>query len=422
MRGGHQTRARAVAALAAVSVVASAAGASAAPPVTHPVARPAAKVADYWTARRMRQAKPADIVAGRHGRLRRTSARRTAIGPAARSAVDSSAISGSFPGLAHGKVFFTIPGGDDAGDFVCSGTIVRSGSHTTVLTAGHCVDDSQFGGGFATNWTFVPGYHNGQAPFGTWPASRLATTAAWSGGADVREDLGIGVVQRDGEGRGIQDVLGARPIQFEAARAQQFTAFGYPAEATLFEPSFDGQRLYRCDPGVVGTDNPGGDGPPTLQIDCDMSAGASGGGWVNATGAVNGITSYGYAGDFTHLYGPYFGSEARAFFDRASGPSLACQGREVTNLGTSGPDDYSGTEGRDAFRLAAGADRAAGGRDKDTACGGGGADRLSGGPGADALIGSGGDDVLRGGPGRDLCIGGPGHDRAVGCERRRGIP
>lgn len=413
MNGRQPGGARFGAALAALLAIACATPARAAQQAaTAKVSERATTVRDYWTEHRMKSAEPATLVLRSGARLPRRFAR----------ADDVSTASEAFPGRLHGRVFFSIAGGSQPGDYTCSGTVVHSNSHTAVLTAGHCVNDPEFGGGFATNWTFVPGYRSGAQPFGEWPATRLLTTGAWERSADVRQDLGVARVARDGEGRGIEDAVGARPIQFGLARSQIFSAFGYPVEPTLLNPLFDGQRLYRCDSGVTGSDNPTGDGPETLEIDCDMSAGSSGGGWVNSNGAVNGLTSYGYAGDFSHLYGPYFGSEAQSFYERASGPKLLCAERAVTNLGAAGSDDFIGTDGADAFRLAGGADAAAGAAGDDRACGGGGSDRLHGDDGADRLLGGSGRDLLVGGPGDDICVGGPGRDRARSCEQRRAIP
>jgi Ca2+-binding RTX toxin-like protein len=299
---------------------------------------------------------------------------------------------------------------------------VQSNQRTVAWTAGHCVFDAEFGGGYADNWVFVPGYDRGARPFGAWPAARLFTTEGWARHGDIRQDLGAVRLARDGEGRGIEDVLGARPIQFRQSRAQTYTAFGYPALPTLLQPTFDGERLYTCDSGVTGSDNPPGNGAETLRIDCDMSGGASGGGWVNAAGAVNGLTSYGYTGDFLHLFGPYFGPEARHLYRTASGVRLRCGGAQVTNLGGAAPDDFDGTVGADSLRTRGAADIARGLDGNDFACGGRAGDTLDGGAGRDILRGGPGADVLRGGPGLDLCIGGPGRDRAPGCERRRGIP
>jgi hypothetical protein len=379
------------------------------------VVTPPAQVRSYWTADRMRAAEPADLVIDAAGELVREAA-------APRAASDISGSSMSFPQRVHGKVFFTIAGGSQPGDYVCSGTAVTSNSHTLAWTAGHCVNDPEFGGGFAVNWTFVPAYRNGDEPFGEWPAQQLLTTDAWRDHADIRQDHGAAILARNPEGQGIQDAIGSRPIDFRLAREQRFTAFGYPAQPTLFEPTFDGERLYSCDSAVTGSDAPPGNGPETLQIDCDMSGGSSGGGWVNAGGALNGLTSYGYELDFDHLFGPYFGVDAQRLYREASGRAVKCGGVAVTNLGRRGPDDFSGGDGDDVFKVKGDADRVRGFAGSDLACGGGGDDRLKGGEDADVLRGSRGGDVLNGGPGNDLCIGGPGRDRGPGCERKKQIP
>jgi hypothetical protein len=361
-----------------------------------PTMRPAA-VRAYWTPARMRQARPGDLAIDAAGNLVRAAAQ-------PRTATDVSATSDGFPGRVHGKVFFSIEGGAQPGDYVCSGTAVRSNSHTLAWTAGHCVEDPEFGGGFATNWTFVPAYRNGGEPYGEWPATQLLTTDAWRDDADIRQDFGAAVLARNASGQGIEDAIGARPIEFGLPRAQQYAAFGYPAQPTVFEPTFDGERLYSCDSAVTGSDSPPGSGPDTVEIDCDMSGGSSGGGWVNADGALNGLTSYGYDLDFGHLYGPYFGADAKRLYLDASGRTARCAGAAVTNLGRSVPDDLSGGAGNDVFKLGAGADRARSLAGDDVICGGGG------------------NDVMRGGPGDDLCVGGPGRDRGPGCEHKRQIP
>ncbi len=230
------------------------------------------------------------------------------------------------------------------------------------------------------------------------------------------------MLARNAEGQGIEDVVGARAIAFKLSRNQQYTAFGYPAEPTLLQPTFDGERLYSCESAVTGSDNPPGNGPDPIQIACDMSGGSSGGGWVTRSGAVNGLTSYGYALDFDHLYGPYFGADAQRLYEEASGPALLCGGIAVTNLGSGGPNDLSGGDGAETFKVKGDADRARGFAGDDIACGGGGDDKLKGGEDADTLRGGVGGDVLNGGPGDDLCIGGPGRDRGPGCEHKRQIP
>jgi hypothetical protein len=399
------------------------------------VDRSAAAVRDYWTSRRMRRADPVDLrmaagsrePAGESPRAEPAGDPTLVLptgpgvpdtragildgilagggGPSTRSAVDASGSNTSFPQRVHGKVFFTISDGSDPGNFLCSGTAVRSPSHTLVWTAGHCVHDLiEFGGGFATNFEFVPGYENGQRPFGEWVAKDLFTTDGFANNGNEKLDLGAAVMRRDDDGRGIQDVIGSRGIAFNQSRNQTFKAFGYPAVSTLFRPDFDGQRLYTCTSPRIGDDDPGGGGPETIQIDCDMTGGASGGGWVIDDQFVNSVTVYGYNFDFNSLYGPYLGTTAQNLYQDARGKKRECAGAEVTNLGGDGPDDFAGTTHADSFKLRKGG---------DTADGGNGRDRICGGKGKDKLIG---------GPGFDVCNGGKGHDTARGCEEKRKIP
>jgi V8-like Glu-specific endopeptidase len=388
-----------------------------------------AAVRDYWTARRMRRAEPvplrrlaspapptpvapeprgepklvlpsapgvpktrSGILDGRLG---------DAAGPQTRAAVDMGANNRGFPQRVHGKVFMT----QGVTDYFCSGTVVRSPGHVLVWTAGHCVHGADIGEGFSTNFEFVPGYRDGQKPFGEWTATTLQTSSGWQNSADFRFDLGAVTLARHGDGRGIQDEVGSRGIAFNQPRNQPYSAFGYPAQSP-----FNGQRLFRCDSSYLGADSLGT--PAPMRIACDMTAGSSGGGWVAQGQFVASVTSYGYAPDvdcpaglFNRcLYGSYQGNVAKNLYKQARGRKRKCAGEEVTNLGGSRGDDFDGTSRRDAFKLRGG---------PDTGHSGAGRDRLCGGKGKDLLIG---------GPGHDVCNGGKGPDRARGCEERRKIP
>ena len=54
-----------------------------------------------------------------------------------------------------------------------------------------------------------------------------------------------------------------------------------------------------------------------MAIGCDMTGGASGGGWVVGN-AVHSVVSYGYGDQPNVIYGPYQSTEARALFDAAA--------------------------------------------------------------------------------------------------------
>ena len=111
-----------------------------------------------------------------------------------------------------------------------------------VWTAGHCVFP-EGGTKFATNWAFVPAYHEGAAPYGEWPAKRLATTGPWEAAGNIKYDLGAAVVRTSPTAGKLQNVIGARGIGFDQPRAQTYQAYGYPAPATL---EFTGEREFRC--------------------------------------------------------------------------------------------------------------------------------------------------------------------------------
>jgi hypothetical protein len=279
--------------------------------------RPAA-VEAYWTSSRMRNAQPADAIPP-------TSPARTAPARRAKSLGLHQRVgkTNRYPNRTAGKVFFTL-GPPDAGDYACSATAVRSPSRSLVWTAGHCVyDPGVLGAGYATNWEFVPGYNDGRKPFGEWPATHLATTRQWKGtslldGGDSAFDFGAATVASH-RGKRLQERIGARRIAFNQPRNQVYTAFGYPAQAPPAE--FNGRHLFRCRSPYRGAD--GGFGPPApMRVSCDMTAGASGGGWViwrGGSGYVASVTSYGYSNDRAHFYGPYQGNAALGLYRAAGG-------------------------------------------------------------------------------------------------------
>ena len=320
------------------------------------------------------------------------------------------------PFRAHGKVFLAVSGGSAPGNYVCSGTALSSNNRSVVWTAGHCVFDD-LGGGFANNLIFVPGYRDGNAPYGEWTATELGTTEEWRREANLSFDLGAAVVARDSEGRGLVDVVGGRGVGFNQPRRQQYASFGYPAQQPPLE--FTGGRMFRCDSPLGGTDNPPGSGPATNWIACDMNGGSSGGGWV-AEGAVLSVNSYSYCLELIceqRLYGPYQSDAAQDLYKAVAGKPELCAGKKVTILGTGGDDVLAGTQGADVFKAAGGDDTLKGRGGRDLLCGGDGADTIKGGAGGDKLKGQSGSDVLSAGGGRDACNGGPGGDRARSCEK-----
>ena len=303
-----------------------------------PQLRSPAEIREYWTAERMREAIPAeallDGVAAPAGALPASEAGATSVvgpaEPAARGPIEDLLGTGGSstsnraalidnprpaPLRTHGKVFFSM----GLADYVCSGTVVRSEIKRLVVTAGHCVYSSS--DGFATNWQFVPAYDEGQKPFGEWTATRLATTPQWRESEDIRYDVGVARMGKL-NGKRLERVVGARGIGFNLDPAR-YHAYGYPAE----DP-YDGEELRMCNSRTQGTD--GSEGKPRpRRIDCDMTGGSSGGGWVVREKLVNSVVSYGYEcgaiiivvpcppgtnPEEGKLFGPYFGDTVKRLY------------------------------------------------------------------------------------------------------------
>jgi V8-like Glu-specific endopeptidase len=262
----------------------------------------------FWTPARMKAAKPLD---------------RRLPGAGQVTFDESASASSAFetvsdPTLAetrvNGAIFIETPFGLGR----CSGTSVNAPNYSVVFTAGHCVNTGGPSGRWlAFRWVFVPGYRYGQRPFGVFPAKWIDTTRKWRTTGSENFDVGAAVVTRNQRGRLLAKAVGGTGIAFGLKARQVFDVHGYPAE----EP-FDGetQQLCRQTP-FLGHDTRSflSPGPLNLAVDCDVTGGASGGGWTIAgTKTLNSVTNYGYGDDPDTDFGAYFGKEVARLFHRAA--------------------------------------------------------------------------------------------------------
>lgn len=252
------------------------------------------QVQEYWTPGRMRSATPIEekygVKTASQGKKPRGSA-------AAAQAVRET------PQPTLGKVFFTLGGSD----YVCSGTATGSSNGDVVTTAGHCVNEGP--GAYATNFAFVPAYENGSAPYGEWVATGLLTTNQWKNSGDFNYDVGFAVMAENASGQSLTDVVGSKPIGFNLARGQYYSAFGYPAASP-----YNGETLWSCN-GTVSNDTFGGSDDQALP--CTMTGGSSGGGWFTG-GTLNSVNSFGYNNLADTMFGPYFGSVIQSTYTVAA--------------------------------------------------------------------------------------------------------
>ncbi|WP_028648377.1 serine protease [Nocardiopsis sp. CNT312] len=276
-----------------------------------PVQRQA--VLDYWTSERMAAALP---ITGLVGDALEAAAPEA---PTERQAAphDNSTgevwTGGGAVTRTTGKVYLTMNGRD----FTCSASVVDSANRSTVVTAGHCTKDGR--GSWARNWTFVPGYDRGSAPYGRYTAREMLAPPRWARNADDSHDFAMVVLNTDG-GTPVQNRVGAQRIAFDrwpqgrTARGPQVYAFGYPATSP-----YRGRYLHYCS----GRTTPDDGGTTAHGMRCVMTQGSSGGPWftgfdpATGRGTIASVVSFKYADDTRTQYGPRFGDEARRLFDSA---------------------------------------------------------------------------------------------------------
>ncbi|MGW0759753.1 trypsin-like serine peptidase [Streptomyces sp. NPDC002814] len=306
-----------VAALLATGVTAAPAGAATPEPGAVPLAAQE-RARDFWTPERMRQAVPLDVLSVDRSDVTASTPRqgkKSVVAPSApASPVGTLAIpngGGPWTGggavvKTAGRVFFTYQGRTAS----CSGNAVTSANKSTVMTAGHCV---KLEGSWHTNWVFVPGYHDGQAPYGRWSASKTLSTPQWTASEDINYDVGAAVVAPL-DGKSLTDVVGGQGLAFNTGYNKAMYAFGFPAAAP-----YDGEKFIYCS-GTTYRDF-------LLSSDhgmtCDMTGGSSGGPWftqfneATGTGLQSSVNSFKYNFLPNAMYGPVFGTDAQNLYQTA---------------------------------------------------------------------------------------------------------
>ena len=260
-------------------------------------------VAASWTPARMAAARPLDLVRDGGGRMQ---LRRAHPVPFTSMEVPDPTV---YPNSANGRLFGHLKG---LGDYACSATVLDTPNGKVILTAGHCVLEPRLGR-FASDIVFVPAYTDATAPYGIWSWQSAATTREWAYKGNTNYDFAT-VKLRELNATPIETVVGGRQMQTNIVRNQSYAAFGYPVNLG------GGERQWSCFSGYAGKDpHQFRDGKAPSAIGCDMTAGASGGGWVNAAARLVSVTSFGYQAQPNVVFGPYLTVKARKLVTRQGG-------------------------------------------------------------------------------------------------------
>ncbi|MEV8532920.1 trypsin-like peptidase domain-containing protein [Streptomyces sp. NPDC051211] len=164
-----------------------------------------------------------------------------------------------------------------AGHF-CTATVVRSPGRNLIVTAGHCLADGRKGAG-PSGGLFAPAYANGNAPYGTWRIEEVFEDPRWSEGGDDAYDLAFARLAPDAQGRNIEDVTGAAPLDTTGRSGEQVTVTGYPS---------DREVPRTCTSTAVRQSD------TELRFDCaDFPGGTSGSAWIARDGKIIGVLTGG---------------------------------------------------------------------------------------------------------------------------------
>jgi hypothetical protein len=285
--------------------------------ISNSIPQSPAQVRSYWTPERMQSAEPVPLpevdgvkIMARPGAATRSGGHPVQIHstPGILNADFESGSETTFPQRVHGRVFFTLP---EVGDFSCSGTVIASRLKNVVFTAGHCAYDPGSGQS-ATNWVFVPSYRDGAEPYGEFPATTLLAPEEWVAG-DSSYDVAIAELSSP-----LEDLIGARGIAFNKAPRTAYKIYGYPGQPS---PPYNGERLIECDAPFYGLELSSSHPFSTIAFPCNMTHGASGGGWVNAAGYVVSVSSHVYLDPALddQIVGPYFADGVKKLYNAAGG-------------------------------------------------------------------------------------------------------
>ena len=272
--------------LAAVMVVAAAGGCASAPAVSHPSAS-GSGTAGYWTESRLLGADPSRGLDFQS---------RTEQGKAAHLARLS---------LRVGALFEH----DASGNHFCTASVVASPGRNLLITAAHCINGGK-NGGYRQDIVFIPGYRDGQEPYGVWTPARLLVAPQWQDSSDPDYDVGF-IVLKPYDGKNIEEVLGANQLGIDPGYENLVRVTGYPSSKNA---------------PVTCTGRTSQQSESQLRFECDgFPGGTSGSPWVThfdprtLTGTIVGVLGGYQGGGSTEdvSYSSYLGPEVERLYHQA---------------------------------------------------------------------------------------------------------
>jgi V8-like Glu-specific endopeptidase len=196
------------------------------------------------------------------------------------------------------------------GPHFCTASVVASPGKDMLITAAHCINSGKGKGAYANDVVFIPGYRDGNAPYGVWTPARMLVAPGWIHDSDPDLDVGF-VVLKPLDGKNIEDVLGAEQLGIDARYRYSVRVTGYPASA---------------DAPVTCRNLTTKKSPTQLQFECEgFTGGTSGSPWVTRfdpltrTGTIVGVIGgYQQGGDTSAIsYSSYLGPAVYQLYEEA---------------------------------------------------------------------------------------------------------
>jgi V8-like Glu-specific endopeptidase len=217
----------------------------------------------------------------------------------------------SAPGVRVGALFEH----DASGNHFCTASVVASPGRNLLITAAHCISGGK-GGGYRQDIVFIPGYRDGQAPYGIWTPAQLVVAPQWMNSSDPDLDVGFVVLEPD-HGKNIEQVLGADQLGIDPGYRHQVRVTGYPNSA---------------DAPITCTGRTSQQSPSQLRFECDgFTGGTSGSPWITdvdpqtGTGTIVGVIGGYQEGGSTAAisYSPYLGQQVEQLYHQAAADEAA---------------------------------------------------------------------------------------------------
>jgi V8-like Glu-specific endopeptidase len=111
----------------------------------------------------------------------------------------------------------------------CTAAVVQSPHKNLAITAAHCMFGRKLGNDSTV--TFVPGYNDGKAPYGTWLVRADFVDANWKKDDNPNDDVAFLLIGR-GNHR-IQNHTGGEQVKFNVPLPQDVEVIGYPDSTNL---------------------------------------------------------------------------------------------------------------------------------------------------------------------------------------------